>query len=156
MTANRGQVGSSLWILMIAIVVIVIFIFFNAEIRNYIIGGLGSLISMISKTGGTSGNGGLAPSSTNFTAYDCVGGTCSPFQSQNYMWAIDYNGQNESDHVNVTLEFAGTTGNYSVLVYPIYTGTEILCSNITSQTQIVKGAYLKSGYNYTVYYKLCG
>ncbi len=139
---------------MIAIIIIILFIIFDSALRNYIIGTFSSLGSFIHGVGGNSG--GLTPSDTNFTAYDCSSSVCSTFGSLDYMWAVDYNGLNESDFVNTTLEFAGSSGNYSVLVYPIRTGSEVLCSNITQQTTLAKSTYLLSGYNYTLYFSVCG
>ncbi|MCL4399018.1 hypothetical protein M1293_00700 [Candidatus Parvarchaeota archaeon] len=152
---EKAQINAGLLVIIIIVAVFVLLIVFVSAIRNFIINGLDSIgSSLVSVTKGSGGGSSFISVKTNFTAYNCTS-TCTPFpQNSVYTWAIDYNGQNNTDNVSYSIQFSDVQGNYSYTAYPIFAGssTDILCSNASASSTFSRSAYAVTGYVYLVYY----
>ncbi len=146
----KGQINFSAWVLITAIIAIVILLIFDSTIRTYIMSNLNGLTNDLK----TSSTGQFSEVTTNFTAYNCSS-SCTPFPSIIYSWTINFNSVNYTEYLNDSIRVQSSSGNYSLVIYPIISSYKTLCSNATTSTSKTKTLRIKSGKNYNLYYFKC-
>ncbi len=145
---KKGQINLGVWVIITAIIAIVILLIFDSAIRSYIITNLGSITKGVSSS--TSGQ--LSTVTTNFTAYNCISGSCSMFSTSVYSWTINFNAQNYTEYLSTAIEITTSSGNYSLEIYPIVTSEGTECSNATTAPTQYKILKVSSGKDYKVFY----
>ncbi len=150
---RRGALNTGLTVIIIIIVALIILVVFVGALRSAVVGAFGFFANaLLSLTGGGTGAPTSGPATTNFTAYECVSGSCTPFSGTEYWW-LEYDGLNYSSKVSDPISFSTAPGNYSFTVSEINAGGTRYCSNASgSSTTTAGSAYVFAGQDYILYF----
>ncbi|MEM0124622.1 MAG: hypothetical protein QXF41_03735, partial [Candidatus Micrarchaeaceae archaeon] len=149
---KHGLASTSLFVLIIAIVVSILMIVYLYITNPGILSNLSYLLTLIKASPA------ISPSQVQFTAYNCITTPCAPFSSSysSDTWSLYYGGSTQTQPLNSPIDFTVYNGTYTLASQAVYVGGQykFLCPQ-TPDSGVYYNYSVPSGNSYKIYYYPC-